>query len=591
MGAIKITGFLGEIPRTAERLLPDTAAQEANNVNLTSGEIRPVRPAALAYTPPGVGPYLAAYRAVHGATSKWKAWPTDVDIAKGPFNTDVEPRYYWTGDGCPRYATFTDFGLTEYALGLPAPTAQPSASHSGGTGSVVNRAYCYTFYQPATGEESPPSPVSEVVAGRADGTWTVAGLAAAPTNTRAAPWNTNGLYQRLYRTSGTAASFQLVGERAVSTDNWTDALTDAQIMGDELISTDWQPPPDNLLGLIALPNGALCGFSGNLLCFSEPYQPHAWPLKYQYGTDFPIVAVANYGTTVVAGTSAYPFIFTGQDPSVVTPERVDNAWPCLSKRSMASVGDGVVYSTTYGIAYVGLAGPRIFTNGLFTREEWQPLNPSSMVCAYSEGNLFVTYTQSGQMSRMLVISPGEVSSLARYNHSPTELYADPSNGLLYLVGYTVEQWDAGEGLRMAFNWLSKEFELAEPVNLGAAKVEFASLLSEADKATAQAHYVADMTFNQSIIDSKDQVGAFNDDSFNSIPIDGSHLIAPRLPADWLALTVYSRDGEVTTVDVFDNQAFRLPSGFKSDILSIRLAGNVRVKSVKLAETMIGLKQA
>ncbi len=649
MGAIKITGFLGEIPRTAERLLPDTAAQEAENVNLTSGEIRPVRPAKTAFTPAGEGPFLAAYRAVYGESEKWRAWPIDVDVAKAPFDVEVEPRYYWTGDGPPRYATFTSFGTTDYALGLTAPTAKPASSAAGGVGTTVDRTYCYTFYQPATGEESAPSPVADIASGKVDGTWTISNFSGAPANSgtytgvfasgvttctspsahnlrtgdlvvinsvelvatvtsatvfkvtgdysaytawaRDAVWNTAGLYQRLYRTSGTAATFQLVAERAVATGNWTDTLTDAQILGDELISADWQLPPENLRGLIALPNGALCGFAGNLLCFSEPYQPHAWPLNYRYGTDFPIVSIANYGTTVVAGTSAYPFVFTGNEPAVVAPERVDNAWPCLSKRSMASVGDGVVYSTTYGVAYVGLAGPTIFTKSLFTREEWQPLNPSSMVCAYSEGRLFIAYTPVGQMTRTLIVSPGEASSLVRYNQSPAELYADPSNGLLYQVGSTVDLWDAGEGLRMVFNWLSKEIELPEPVNFGAAKVEFASLLSDADRVQAQANYVADLAFNQVIIDSKDQVGAYNDDDFNAIAVDGSHLIVPRLASDWLSLTLYSRDGEFSNTTVFDDQAFRLPSGFKSDILSIRLTGNVRVKSVKLAESMIGLKQA
>ncbi len=590
MVAVKLNGFLGEIPRTSERLLPDAAAQEAENINLTSGEIRPVRPSALTFTPPGQGPFLSAYRAVYGASEKWRAWTIDVDVAKAPFDIDVEPRYYWTGDGCPRYATFTDFGTLEYALGLPAPTSKPAVSHAGGAGTVINRAYCYTFYQPSTGEESAPSPISDIASGKVDGTWTITSLSGTPSNTRVAPWNTSGLKQRLYRTSGTAANFQLVAERSVSTGSWVDTITDANILGDELISSDWIPPPEGLKGIGALPNGALYGFVGNLLCFSEPYQPHAWPRSYQFGTDFPIVSAFNYGTTVVAGTSAYPFVFSGSEPSVVTPERVDNAWPCLAKRSMVSVGDGVVYSTTYGMAYVGLSGPSILTKDLYTREEWEPINPSSMVCAYSEGRLFVACTPAGEATRMMVISPGEAASLVRYNQSPSELYADPSNGLLYLVGLAVERWDAGEGMRMVFNWLSKEIELSEPVNFGAAKVDFASLMSDADRIQAQANYVTDLAFNQSTIDSKDQLGGYNDDDFNALPINGSHLITPRQPGDWVALTVYSRDGEISSDTVFDTDAFRLPSGFKSDIVSIRLTGNVRVKNVKLAETMLGLKQ-
>lgn len=42
MAGIRIVPFLGMLPRTAERLLGDGAAVDAENVNLSSGEIRPL---------------------------------------------------------------------------------------------------------------------------------------------------------------------------------------------------------------------------------------------------------------------------------------------------------------------------------------------------------------------------------------------------------------------------------------------------------------------------------------------------------------------------------------------------------------------
>ena len=41
MGVLRIAMFGGRVPRLAPRLLPDTAAQQAMNTRLSSGELRP----------------------------------------------------------------------------------------------------------------------------------------------------------------------------------------------------------------------------------------------------------------------------------------------------------------------------------------------------------------------------------------------------------------------------------------------------------------------------------------------------------------------------------------------------------------------
>lgn len=587
MATLKLTGFSGEIPRVAERLLPVAAAQQAENLNLTSGEIRPVRQVDDVFDP-AIGVLSAAYRAVYGASEKWRAWTVDVDIVRGPFSYDVEPRFYWTGDGPPRYSTFTTFGTTDYALGLPAPAVKPVVSVAGGSGTSINRTYLYTFYNPNTGEESAGSPIADVISGYVSGTWTISGFAAAPSTALAVPYNTLGLMQRLYRTSGTSATFQLVDQRTASTAAWADAISDAAMMGNEYISAKWLPPPTNLRGLISLPNGSLCGFTDNTICFSEPYQPHAWPKSYRYGTDYAMVGIASFGTTVVACTSSYPYVTNGADPQSVTLERIDNAWPCLSKRSVTSVGDGVVFATTYGIAFVGMTGALVFTKTLFTREEWEPLNPSSMICAFSEDRLHVAYTPVGGATKMLIISPGEAAYMTRSTLAPNELYKDPANGLLYLVGPTVQKYNAKVSVPLPFNWLSKEMEFPTPVNFGAAKVEYKSNLSDSDVKAAAVAYAADLVSNAQLIATKKTFGSYGDDAYNVRTITGSAIKPPTTTGDLLAITFFTERGEVFSKFVTSQDAFRLPSGFKHDKLTIRLTGNVRIKSVRIAETMNGL---
>lgn len=591
MAVQKITGFLGLIPRTSERLLPDMGAQIAENVNLTSGDIKPTSIPSVAFVPGTQAQFYAAFRAEYNNTEKWRVWDKDIDIIRGPLSPDVEARYYWTGDGCPRYATFTNFGTTDWALGIPSPTVQPAASHAGGTGSAVSRSYCYTFYQPSTGEETGPSSPSNIIAGKVDGTWTISGFSSTPANSRAANFNTAGLKQRLYRTAGNSASWQLVAERAVSTADWTDALSDSAILGDELISSGWEPPPVGLKGIIVLPNGSAVGFYGNQILYSEPFQMHAWPLAFRYQVESEIVGIAAYGTTVIICTETRPFVATGVSPESVTVESFSEVWPCLSKRSVCSVGDGVVFATRHGLGYIGQSGNDIITKGLYTAEEWYPLDPASMVVRVSDGRLFVSFIPDGGSTRQLVrIDMGEAAQLTSFSGNCNTLYVDPLNGRLYLVSDKVYLFDGTFGSRNTFVWKSKQIELAEPVNFGAVLIEWQGTMTPTEVQAAYQRFIDDQAANQVVIAAHIHVGAFGQLGFNTDPINGATGVAePRSPGETLEYTLFDHDSPVFTQRVVSGQPFRLPGGYKTDVIAHQLVGNVRVKYIKIAETMLGLK--
>jgi hypothetical protein len=648
MAGIRIVPFMGMLPRVAERLLGEGAAVDATNVNLTSGEIRPLRRLLLVHEPLTLAPWPSVYRAEWNDAETWLSWSRDVDVARAPLPTSVEARYYWTGDGEPRYAEFTDLPAG-FSLGVPRPKTAPSVSPSGGVGADVTRVYAYTFYT-ALNEESPESPVSTLATGKVDGTWAITGMDAFPasngtgtathlsgvttfTNTgnhwlrvgdevviagdtlvvseatsatafkvpgdysaatawaRVAPWNTTNMKRRLYRSAGSTGNFQLVSDNVGTTYN--DTLTDAQILGDELISQDWEPPPTNLKGIIALPNGAMAGFFGNQLCYSEPYQPHAWPVAYRRSTDFEIVGIESYGTTVVACTAGRPYIATGVEPSSVTVESVDKVWPCLSKRSVVSIGDGVLYATSYGMAYVGMGGSTIWTEPFFSRTEWAPLSPQSMISAMAEGRVFVRWVGEDGSKGTMVFSPQESSTaLTLLNLVPDELYADDRNGRLYMVDAVgVYQYDAGVGERLRYSWRSKEYHLPSPINLGAAKVDFLGEMTEADYAEAQAEYEAAVAFNEALLPTYAGFGGVNGAQINGSEINGSDLDQLPVPElDSTTFTLYC-DGRAvySRVLVADQSAFKLPAGFRTDNVAVGLTGTLRVKSVKLAESMAGLK--
>lgn len=100
-------------------------------------------------------------------------------------------------------------------------------------------------------------------------------------------------------------------------------------------------------------NGVMVGFRDNEVYFSEPYLPHAWPARYRLTVDYPIVALGSFGTTIVVATEGRPFLITGSHPESMSQLELDLIEPCVSARSMASMGHGVVYASRNGLVYVG----------------------------------------------------------------------------------------------------------------------------------------------------------------------------------------------------------------------------------------------
>ena len=106
MGAIRLTSFGGVLPRTAERLIPDNAAQIAVNCRLSSGELIPFNQGERVYSSFKLGPFQTIHRIEDGAASAWLAWQNDIDVVRAIlFGT---ARWCFTGDGEPRITSMAD---------------------------------------------------------------------------------------------------------------------------------------------------------------------------------------------------------------------------------------------------------------------------------------------------------------------------------------------------------------------------------------------------------------------------------------------------------------------------------------------------
>lgn len=132
--AFKITKFYGEAPKVSSELLPDTVAQYAFNLNLSSGDLTPYRQSALVQALDKPGTIKTIYPLSDGAGGyDWLHWTTDVNVATAQIEGDTSQRIYYSGDGAPKvtnHALATSgamFPTQSYILGLPLPTATPTA--------------------------------------------------------------------------------------------------------------------------------------------------------------------------------------------------------------------------------------------------------------------------------------------------------------------------------------------------------------------------------------------------------------------------------------------------------------------------------
>jgi hypothetical protein len=238
--------------------------------------------------------------------------------------------------------------------------------------------YVYTYVN-EFGEESAPSDPSDTVQRNENATTTVI----TPTGTPTGVDPDYGVtYKRIYRavTGALGSEFRFVAEIPLDQGEYEDSLLDSEL-GEVLESDDWDLPPDDLRYILALPNGIMVGASANRLCFSVQNRPHAWPIAYRLATDSDITGLGNVDTTIVVGTQTFVYTASGNTPDAYSMSKPVAPHSCQSARSLAYLrGIGVVFAGPDGL--MAVSGPTEVTNlteTIFTREQWQALDPTTIL--------------------------------------------------------------------------------------------------------------------------------------------------------------------------------------------------------------------
>lgn len=350
---------------------------------------------------------------------------------------------------------------------------------------------------------------------------------------------------RIYRThlsEDNTTEYLYVSEIAAATTSYSDSVA-GTALGEPIQSENWIAPPTTMVGIVATNDGVVIGYTKNVICPSEPYQVHAYPVAYQKMTHFDIVGLCPLGDgTVAVMTKGDPYILTGRHPVDYSLNRTELVEPCLSKRGIVDMGRYCLYPSPNGLVSIGPGRVGLVTETLFSKREWEGFYPATMF-AVKWDDKYVGFYSSGGTYGGFIFDPDRPDEIVTLDFAAevTEAWTHPRTGELYLaIAGNIKKFDAVAGSPMTYTWKSKRFVTPRRATFSACRVEGT----------------------------------------------GSNTLKFYM--------VTTEDGTsmelVHTEIVYNNKTFRLPSGLRSSKFEVEVAGIGRVHSIELVESLTELKQ-
>lgn len=620
MPSLHVKRFLGIAPKKGATLLGEAQAQIANNSKLWSETLRPFDGLAgqeiLSKT---TGDIKTIYRF---NDTTWLCWTQDVDVVRGPIANDSLEKTYFTGTDAPRVTTNelfddgspgTSVPPASYLLGIPAPDTAPVATDTGAGAITATVDYVFTFtrhWSDGTVDEGPPSPVSNSLVLAAKTT-----SVTLPNGGYAATYANYGItHKRLYRLNGALRYF--VSEVVIGTSPTTDNVA-ATALGSAITTTDYLTPPDDMVGLIALPNGITAGFAENVVYLSEPYRPWAYPAANRYTVNWPIVGIGNMLTSIVVATTAFPFVGRGVDPAGYSFRLHTGLYPCVSKRSMKGSEVGVLWATTGGIAGFDGTSVGLITKDFLTRKEWNAdFAPSTMHACIFDGRYIAwftnaTHTDGTLLGGGLVLDRGEPAFMTTLSDYVYAAAVVPDEDDMWVVKRRVidsnknyvYQWEGNVQSPYTYEWKSKVFVAPGSDNFAFAQVigDFNAGLTVAEIAALAAETIVIQAANAALTETDGPINGSRSGAtpaygyeINGGPMGGDSYTQMIPSSEYISGAVtfkYWADGVLKlTRDIYNNEPFPLPSGFRAEKHEFQVSGAVEITSVTLATSLEELAQ-
>lgn len=608
---LALTNFIGEIPRIAPRILPDNAAQIAEEVKINSGELRPL------YEDIEVmsldDDIVAVYKwYVSSDKYAWILSDRPFSIEKSPaFNdeyariiinykdtketriTDSATVQLEPGSG-QEYAPVRLTNNNTYSLAVPGVISPGTMAVSGtSTGNVESRSYAVALVREWSDGKLDVGPLSSP-AKTSQGLYTVdVGLGQTVTlsgiNIPSTAYSDAGVREiyvyRSVTTSDGSAAYSYVGSIPVVSGTVTYSFTDdvpAVDVAETAVSSEWDTPP-SLSGILALGNGVLVGYSGYDIYFSYPYQAHAWPNAYRVSVDYEIVGLGSFGNTVVVCTKGSPYLVLVQDPAAATVRAINGSYPCLSEASILSLSTGVYYAAPGGLLLVNSTSPSYYTSALVTKDEWARFNPENLKSAFYQYNYVGVSssedTYSGFLLNITDASPG----IIELKRNATFVYSDIQDNSLYfilkdstgsrLIKYDSPSYSSEEKFKF-FKWKSRVFTSTEGVHtMSAVRVRAEYGID---------NYVSPFVYSA-------YLNPFNSVSLNTgsvnAPVNMSELYKEFIKNKAVLFTYYVDGVPKFSKLIYSNAPVRLPAGFRGHEVELEVVASTPVHSIEVASSI------
>lgn len=634
MVALTLSNFGGMIPAVDNHLLPDNQAGLSQNAWVYSGAVegfRAMTPVHTLVNPNAKKAFrvpIEYFDKEHIPDSYWLEFDNpDTDVISSPSVGDTFERYYWAAQGIePQYNTKARIaaGSPSFKLGIPAPTVAPVVSFTASTLALSategldtfagiatitglpgvrlsttegadtaymtvavqgtapsilmeTRAYVYTWVS-AYGEEGPPSPPT-LATGATSGTWNITLTAPGAGVTTGRNIDRVRIYRTITGTSG-ATTYYFVQEQPVGTTTYADTTPTTTVASNNILeSTFYQPPPADLLGIIAMPNGIVAGFRRNEVWFCEPYLPHAWPSIYTLAVENEIVGLGVVGQSLIVCTTGSPYAISGVNPSSMSQSRLAFSEPCLSRGSIISTPIGVAYASPNGVAVAVPGQVTVVTRNLINKDKWLDateflFGPSLRATALNGGyycwgsvlpgcfeatafdpdNFQKDDFTGSYRGAFIDLTDTRVSFTKLFNEEPTfNCYTDTWTGETFIIRDGKVQWldIAPNRTREPYIWRSKIFSMPNKRNIEAMRVFF--------------------------------------DTFPDSPVLNpvrNVASVQTLAADQYGLVRVYADGNLVMTRELreDGEFMRLPSGFKAQHWQVEVEARVRVNEIEFATT-------
>lgn len=209
------------------------------------------------------------------------------------------------------------------------------------------------------------------------------------------------------------------------------------------ILTEIESPPEDLRCIRNVPGGFYCGISPSnpkTVFFSEVDLLYSWPMAYRYDVKDNVVALAVSGNTVYALTNGNPCILSGTSPESMTVTEMGTPAACVSPKGVCVCQNAVYFASNEGLMYIGGSDAgtvcKNLTQRIFTRDQWEALNPKSCLIGQHGGVLHLFFaSDDGEKHYGYVINLLESGKIAVTTHNEVAacLCEDDVTGKMYYI--------------------------------------------------------------------------------------------------------------------------------------------------------------